>query len=103
MSMRDPLSYSIPEARTGGARIRAPQHVSPRLLDWVLNGVPVYIRRRPADGVPYATTYDFSKFLTEAPLETVRVQIAKDTPKEFDPCTAPSVLKALEKHRVKAE
>lgn len=99
MSMRDPLSYSIPEARTGGARVREAKHISPRLLDWVLNGVPVYIRRRPSDGIAYATTTDFSKFLTEAPLETIRVTIKKDTPKEFDPCTDPKVLAALERHK----
>lgn len=70
--------------------------LSPRLLDWALNGVPVYIRRRPADGVAYATTYDYSRFLpNEPPLDTVRVMIKPDTPASFDPTTAPIVLKLL--------
>jgi len=47
--------------------------ISARELDWVLNGVPVYIRRRPLDGKLYATRFDFSQFVKEPPLATVRV------------------------------
>jgi hypothetical protein len=35
--------------------------------------VTVYIRRSPTDGSVYATTQDFSKFIMEPPLETVRL------------------------------
>lgn len=69
--------------------------VSPRLLDWALNGVPVYIRRRPADNKLYATTYDFSQFIKEPPLATVRVPVGADTPRDFKPEEHPKVLKAL--------
>jgi hypothetical protein len=69
--------------------------VSPRMLDWALNGVPVYIRRRPIDGVAYATTYDFSQFIKEPPLHTMRVRINKDTPAGWDPTTHKSVVKKV--------
>lgn len=67
--------------------------VTPRMLDWALNGVPVYIRRRPIDGVAYATIVDFSRFIREAPLHTMRVR--KDTPAGWDPTTHPSVVKKV--------
>lgn len=61
-------------------------NISPRMLDWIINGVPVYIRRRPSDGVAYATTEDFSRFLPNEPaLETVRLMIEKDTPASWKP------------------
>lgn len=84
---------------TGGNRRRKPKHIAPRLLDWLCNGVPVYIRRRPHDGKVYATLYDYSPFIKEEPLEVVRVPIKVDTPKEFKPEEHPSVLKALERHK----
>lgn len=59
--------------------------VSPRMLDWMLNGVPVYIRRRPIDGVAYATIQDFSRFIKEAPLETIRLMVDKDTLASWEP------------------
>jgi hypothetical protein len=65
------------------------------MLDWVLNGVPVYIRKRPSDGKLYATTYDFGRFLKEPALATVRVRLAKDTPKDFKPEEHRSVLKKM--------
>lgn len=69
--------------------------ISARELDWVLNGVPVYIRRRPLDGKLYATMFDFSQFVKEPPLATVRVRLAKDTPKDFKPEEHESVLKKI--------
>lgn len=66
--------------------------MTPRLMDWILNGVPVYIRKRPSDGVLYATTHDYSRFIREEPEATVRVKITVETPKDFDPCEAPEVL-----------
>lgn len=80
------------EVYTGRKHVPKP---TPRLLDWVLNGVPVYIRKRPIDGVLYATMTDFSRFIKEEPEATVRVKIAPDTPKDFDPCGAPEVLAKL--------
>lgn len=69
--------------------------ISPRLLDWAINGVPVYIRRRPFDGVIYATTHDFSRFIDEPVLATVRVPITAETPADFNPEEHESVLKKL--------
>lgn len=69
--------------------------VSPRMLDWAINGVPVYIRRRPVDGVAYATTYDYSKFMSEAPLETMRVHVPKDALATWDAAQDPRVIKRL--------
>jgi hypothetical protein len=65
------------------------------MLDWVLNGIPIYIRRRPIDGVAYATINDFSKFVKEPPLDTMRVRITKDTPAGWDPTSHPRVVKKL--------
>lgn len=73
--------------------------MTPRQLDWILNGVPVYIRKRPIDGVYYATMQDFSRFLKEAPDAEVRVKITVETPKDFDPCGAPEVLAKLHELR----
>lgn len=73
--------------------------VTPRQLDWALNGMPVYIRRRPADGVAYATTYDFSRFIREEPLQVIRVKF--DTIEQFrdyNPEKDPRIIRALEKH-----
>ena len=58
--------------------------MNPRTLDYLINGVPVYIRRRPTDGVAYATTYDFSRFIKEPPLATVRVRIEDATTVTFE-------------------
>jgi hypothetical protein len=73
--------------------------MSPRALDWCVNGVPVYIRRRPVDGSVYATTCDFSKFLREEPLETLRIPVGdvydiRDWKAELDP----RVIAALDRH-----
>lgn len=70
-------------------------NISPRALDWILNGVPVYIRRAPIDGKAYATTYDFSKFVREAPLEIMRLPIEKDTLATWKPEADPRVIKKL--------
>lgn len=83
------LHITRPDAYDGHKR--RPK-MTPRQLDWILNGVPVYIRRRPSDGEVYATMYDFSRFIKEAPLAEVRVKITVETPKDYDPCTAPKVL-----------
>lgn len=74
--------------------------ISPRLLDWAISGVPVYIRRRPADGVAYATVHDFSKFVTEAPIETLRIRVPDIAPTDWDATKHPSVVAALAKLNV---
>lgn len=75
--------------------------VSPRMLDWAINGVPVYIRRGPIDGKAYATTYDYSRFLPhDSPLETMRVRVPKDALRDWDAAKDPRVIKALEKYNV---
>lgn len=69
--------------------------ITPRLLDIVANGYPVFIRRRK-DGSIYATGHDFSNFLPdEPPLATVRVPITRDTPADFKPEEHASVLSKL--------
>jgi len=73
--------------------------MTPRQLDWLINGVPVYIRARPADGELYATACDFSKFLTEEPIATVRVKFDKHTPADWVPEEDPAVLRKLEELR----
>jgi hypothetical protein len=50
--------------------------MSPRELDWRINGVPVYIYKRPNGGVIYPSMFDFDRFGVEA-LATVRVPIAE--------------------------
>lgn len=75
--------------------------ITPRILDWMINGVPVYIRRRPADGVAYATTFDFSKFIKEAPLETMRLPVEKDTLATWEPENDPRVKKKLKEYNRK--
>jgi hypothetical protein len=48
--------------------------VTPRMLDWAVNGVPVNINRNGA-GELYATIHDYSRFGVK-PLATVRVPLA---------------------------
>lgn len=75
------------------------RHLSPRALDWLCNGVPVYIRRRPADGSVYATTSDFSKFIKEPPLETLRVPVGGiEDIRKWEPEKDPRVIEAIAKH-----
>lgn len=71
--------------------------VSPRALDAVLNGLKVYIRRRPADGVAYATSYDFSKFVMAEPLETMRLSFdtTEDLKAVYDNLEADPRVKAV--------
>ncbi len=87
------VSYNAKPEVYRGHRRKA--KMTPRLMDWILNGVPVYIRRRPVDGALYATAYDFSRFLKEEPEATVRVKITAETARDFDPETAPEVLAKL--------
>ena len=88
--------FQPPEPYTAGARKRKAKHVSPRALDYMLNGVPVYIRRRPADQVAYATTYDFSKFVMEEPLQVVRKKFNNlDEIRAYKPDEDPVILKLL--------
>lgn len=61
------------------SRRRIERNLTPRALDWACNGVPVYIRRRPVDGAVYATTFDFSKFVRDEPLETLRLPVGDIT------------------------
>ncbi len=72
--------------------------MSPRALDWLVNGVPVYIRRRPIDGVAYATVQDLSKFIDEPPLEVVRLMSDKDTLATWEPADDPRILAKLEEY-----
>jgi hypothetical protein len=65
------------------------------MLDWALNGVPVYIRKRPIDGAVYATTFDFSKFIREAALETMRVHVPKNALRNWDAAQDPRVKKKI--------
>lgn len=75
------------------------KNLTPRQLDWLLNGVPVYIRRRP-DGTLYATSFDFSKFLPgEEPEATLRLRFDKFTPADWVPEEDPKVLEKLEEMR----
>jgi hypothetical protein len=69
--------------------------VTPRMLDWAINGVPVYIRRAPVDGKAYATTYDYSRFIKEPPLETVRLMVKPDTLASWKPEEDPRILAKL--------
>lgn len=79
---------------------RHEKNISPRALDWLCNGVPVYIRRRPSDGKVYATTFDFSKFVREDPLATLRVPVGdlKDL-RGWEPETDPRVIEAMARHK----
>jgi hypothetical protein len=73
---------------------------TPRQLDWLCNGVPVYIRRRPSDGKVYATTADFSRFIREEPLETLRISFASiDDIRNWEPEADERVKKAMAKYR----
>lgn len=71
--------------------------ISPRMLDWIVNGVPVYIRKHP-DGTYYATTEDFSKYLTDRPVETVRLEIEHNTPASWKPEQDERVLAKLREY-----
>lgn len=72
--------------------------ITPQLLDWAIRGVPVYIRRRPADKVAYATTCDFSKFVMEPPIETIYVRVPKDAPVGWDAEKDQAIVAALAKY-----
>jgi hypothetical protein len=67
------------------------------LLDWALNGVPVYIRKS-VSGEVYATTCDFSQFLIGPPLETVRIRVDEYTPAGYDCATDPVILRKLKEY-----
>lgn len=79
------------------------QEVSPQLLDWALNGIPVQIWRRPTDHVCYATTHDFRKFIGTEPLETMRIKAKPDTPAGYDFAEHPKVKKRLAELNAPAE
>jgi hypothetical protein len=64
--------------------------ISPALLDAAINGVKVYINRRP-DGSVYGTVHDFERFGVK-PLKIVRVPL--DFP---DPENHPDVHRAVGK------
>jgi hypothetical protein len=66
--------------------------ITPRLLDWAINGVPVYIRRRPADGYAYATVMDFTGFVSDGPIETIRMKVTADTPTDYNFETDPYIV-----------
>lgn len=63
--------------------------MTPRELDWIISGMPVYINKRPHDGGIYATIHDYSRFNIK-PLATVRVPL-KDLTKADDALTHPTV------------
>jgi hypothetical protein len=74
--------------------------LSPRALDWMFNGVPVYIRRKPLTGEVYATTHDFSKHISEPPLETVRLPVGDLTDiRTWQPEKDERVIAVMEKYR----
>jgi hypothetical protein len=58
--------------------------------------VEVYIRRRPTDGVAYATVHDLSKYTMEPALETLTVPIPFDDA-PWDATKHPTVTAALDK------
>ena len=62
----------------------------PGALDALINGIKVYINRRPQDGSVYATVHDFSRFGVKS-LKVVRVPLSCLNPEQH-----PDVLKALE-------
>lgn len=68
--------------------------LSPGLLDWIANGVPVRIYKRPDDTV-YASVEDFSRFGVE-PVETIRVSCTPTLPADIQ--TWPEVIAALARH-----
>lgn len=69
------------------------QRISPGALDALINGRKVYINRRPADNMVYATIHDFEPFGVK-PLKIVRVPIS-----ELNPEKHPDVIHALERAR----
>ncbi|WP_316397353.1 hypothetical protein [Bradyrhizobium sp. 33ap4] len=53
--------------------------MTPKQLDYVLNGAKVFIYKRPSDGAIYPSLEDFSRFGVKA-LDVVRVKLsAKST------------------------
>jgi hypothetical protein len=75
--------------------------LSPRALDWICNGVPVYIRRRPLTGEVYATLHDFSKFIHEPPLEVMRLRVGDLADiRTWEPEKDARVMAAMHKHRI---
>lgn len=71
--------------------------ISPRQLDILCNGYPVRFYKRPADGVIYASLYDYSRFRVD-PLHTIRVPLDKIGP-DWNIETCPIVTAALAKVR----
>lgn len=76
------------------------QGMSPLQLDMLINGLKVFIYRRPSDQVVYAELCDFSRFGVDA-LEVVRIPLDKLTPttKREDVLGDPIVLKAIARHQ----
>jgi hypothetical protein len=81
-----------------GSDYRRKGKMTPKMLDWAANGVEVFIRRRPKDGLAFATTYDYGKLITEPPLEVLRVRVPVEDIKAFEPETHPQVMAALRRH-----
>lgn len=72
-------------------------NISPRMLDWLINGVPVYIYKHP-DGSYYAATEDFNRYFAVKSVETVRLPIEPNTPVTWKPELDERVLAKLREY-----
>jgi hypothetical protein len=70
------------------------REMTPKMLDWIVSGVPVRIYHRPSDGVYYASVHDFELFGVK-PVETIRVRATPTLPADIN--TWPKVIAALKK------
>lgn len=77
-------------------------NLTPKMLDWAINGIPVHIHRRPQlllDRNPhmhshYATIYDFARYNVPT-LEVIRVPVPMSALSDWDPTKHESVLARL--------
>lgn len=68
--------------------------VTPRMLDWAINGVPVNIYHRPSAPQYYASIHDFKRFGVQ-PVAVVRVP-AEGLVNEESAISHPAVLAKLD-------
>lgn len=63
----------------------ADRQITPAILDAVINGVPVFIYKRPGDGVHYASLDDYARHFGSsfAPVEVFRVPARPDLEVDF--------------------
>jgi hypothetical protein len=76
--------------------VRKVSDMTPRELDILAYGLKVYIRARPTDASLYATIHDFSKFIDEEPVATIRVP-ASELTEDWSVDTCPIVAAALKR------